>query len=88
MRVDPNIARSTASLIGLLRADPRLWWGGIVASWFWLIGAVVLSLLPPLVKDVLGGDEWVLNTYLGIFSVAIAVGSGNQQYFYLGFVGN
>jgi acyl-[acyl-carrier-protein]-phospholipid O-acyltransferase/long-chain-fatty-acid--[acyl-carrier-protein] ligase len=76
LAVDPNIARSTASLIGLLRADPRLWWGGIVASWFWLIGAVVLSLLPPLVKDVLGGDEWVLNTYLGIFSVAIAVGSG------------
>jgi acyl-[acyl-carrier-protein]-phospholipid O-acyltransferase / long-chain-fatty-acid--[acyl-carrier-protein] ligase len=76
LRIDPNIARSTGSLIALLRADPRLWWGGIVASWFWLVGAVVLSLLPPLVKDVLGGDEWALNTYLGVFSIAIAVGSG------------
>jgi acyl-[acyl-carrier-protein]-phospholipid O-acyltransferase / long-chain-fatty-acid--[acyl-carrier-protein] ligase len=76
LRIDPNIARSTASLLALLRADPRLWWGGIVASWFWLIGAVVLSLLPPLIKDVLGGSEEVVNAYLAVFSIAIAVGSG------------
>jgi acyl-[acyl-carrier-protein]-phospholipid O-acyltransferase / long-chain-fatty-acid--[acyl-carrier-protein] ligase len=76
LRVDPNIARSTASLVGLLRADPRLWWGGVVTSWFWLVGAVVLSLLPPLVKDSLGGAEQVVNAYLAVFSIAIAVGSG------------
>jgi acyl-[acyl-carrier-protein]-phospholipid O-acyltransferase/long-chain-fatty-acid--[acyl-carrier-protein] ligase len=75
LKIDPNVARSTASLIALLRADPRLWWGGIVASWFWLIGAVVLSLLPPLIKDVLGGSEEVVNAYLAVFSIAIAVGS-------------
>jgi acyl-[acyl-carrier-protein]-phospholipid O-acyltransferase/long-chain-fatty-acid--[acyl-carrier-protein] ligase len=76
LTIDINIARSTVSLIGLLRADPRLWWGGLVASWFWLIGAVVLSLLPPLVKDVLGGSEEVVNAYLAVFSIAIAIGSG------------
>jgi len=74
--VNRNVARSTASLIALLRADPRLWWGGIVTSWFWLIGAVVLSLLPPLVKDALGGSEEVVNAYLAVFSIAIAIGSG------------
>src|SRR6202022_1002006 len=76
LRVDANIARSTASLIALLRADPRLWWGGIVASWFWLIGAVGLSALPPLVKDGLRGSERGVNAYLAVFSIAIAVGSG------------
>src|SRR5246500_2401448 len=76
LKIDRNIARSTASLIALLRADPRLWWGGLVASWFWLIGAVVLSLLPPLVKDALGGSEEVVNAYLAVFSIAIALGSG------------
>jgi acyl-[acyl-carrier-protein]-phospholipid O-acyltransferase / long-chain-fatty-acid--[acyl-carrier-protein] ligase len=74
--VDRNIARSTASLLGHLRSDPRLWWGGVVTSWFWLVGAVVLSLLPPLVKDVLGGSEEVVNAYLAVFSIAIALGSG------------
>jgi acyl-[acyl-carrier-protein]-phospholipid O-acyltransferase/long-chain-fatty-acid--[acyl-carrier-protein] ligase len=76
LTIDWNLARSTTSLIALLRADPRLWWGGLVASWFWLVGAVVLSLLPPLIKDVLGGSEEVVNAYLAVFSIAIAIGSG------------
>jgi acyl-[acyl-carrier-protein]-phospholipid O-acyltransferase/long-chain-fatty-acid--[acyl-carrier-protein] ligase len=76
LAVQPNILRSTFSLLGHLRADPRLWWGGVVASWFWLVGAVVLSLLPQLVKDILGGNEDVINAYLAVFSIAIALGSG------------
>ena len=40
-----------------LWTDNRLWWGGLVTSWFWLVGAVVLSLMPPLVKNMLGGDR-------------------------------
>ena len=51
LRVDANIARSTVALLKHLWSDPRLRWGGLVVSWFWLVGAVVLSLLPPLVKD-------------------------------------
>ena len=45
-------------------------------SWFWLVGAVVLSLLPPLVKTTLGGAEETVTAYLAIFSIAVAVGSG------------
>ena len=73
--VDPNIARSTGSLLKDLWIDKRLWWGGLVTSWFWLVGAVVLSLMPPLVKSVLGASEEVVTAYLAVFSVAIAVGS-------------
>ena len=36
----------------------------------------MLSLLPPLVKTVLGGNEEVVTAFLAIFSIAIAVGSG------------
>jgi acyl-[acyl-carrier-protein]-phospholipid O-acyltransferase/long-chain-fatty-acid--[acyl-carrier-protein] ligase len=75
LRVDPNIARSTGSLIGELRRDPRLWWGSIVVSWFWLVGAVALSLMPPMVKSVLGATEEVVTVFLAIFSISIAVGS-------------
>ena len=46
----PTSLRSTGALLKDLWSDQRLWWGGLVASWFWLVGAVVLSLLPPLVK--------------------------------------
>jgi acyl-[acyl-carrier-protein]-phospholipid O-acyltransferase/long-chain-fatty-acid--[acyl-carrier-protein] ligase len=76
LKIDSNIARSTFKLLRELKAQPRLWWGGLVVSWFWLVGIVVMSLLPPLVKNILGGDETVVTTFLAIFSIAIAVGSG------------
>ena len=73
--VDPNIAHSTGSLLKDLWIDKRLWWGAVVTSWFWLIGAVALSLLTPLVKGVLSNTEEVVTAYLAVFSIAIAVGS-------------
>jgi acyl-[acyl-carrier-protein]-phospholipid O-acyltransferase/long-chain-fatty-acid--[acyl-carrier-protein] ligase len=74
--VQKNIIASTGGLLKFLREDPRLLWGGIVTSWFWLVGAVALSLMPPLVKNVLGGDEEVVTTCLAVFSISIAIGSG------------
>jgi acyl-[acyl-carrier-protein]-phospholipid O-acyltransferase/long-chain-fatty-acid--[acyl-carrier-protein] ligase len=76
IKINPNIFASTGGLIRQLRADPRLWWGAIVASWFWLVGALILSLLPPLVSHAIGGSEQVVTLFLTIFSVAVAVGSG------------
>ena len=64
---------STAGLLKFLREDPRLWWGALVTSWFWLVGAVALSLMPPLVKNVLGGNEDVVTACLAI------AGCGSSQ---------
>jgi acyl-[acyl-carrier-protein]-phospholipid O-acyltransferase / long-chain-fatty-acid--[acyl-carrier-protein] ligase len=75
LQIDKNIMRSTGSLLKDLWRNPRLRWGGVVVSWFWLVGAVTLSLLPPLVKTVLGGDEAAVTAYLAIFAIGIAVGS-------------
>jgi acyl-[acyl-carrier-protein]-phospholipid O-acyltransferase/long-chain-fatty-acid--[acyl-carrier-protein] ligase len=76
LAINRNILVSTRDLIKELRADRRLWWGGLVASWFWLAGAVVMSLLLPLVQSSIGGTEAVVTVFLTIFSVAVAVGSG------------
>ena len=46
LKISLNIATSTASLLRHLRGDQRLWWGALVTSWFWLVGAVVLSRRP------------------------------------------
>lgn len=74
--VDRNILRSTRDLLRDLWGNARLWRTGVMVSLFWLIGAVVMSLLPSLVKNGMGGTEMVVSTYLGIFAIAIAVGSG------------
>ncbi|MGE7469447.1 acyl-[ACP]--phospholipid O-acyltransferase [Bosea sp. NPDC003192] len=74
--VDRNILRSTRDLLRDLWGDARLWRTGVMVSLFWLIGAVVMSLLPSLVKNGMGGTEMVVSAYLAVFAIAIAVGSG------------
>ena len=64
LKVAVNIAASTVAMIRHLRADARLWWGAMVTSWFWLVGIVVLSLLPPLIKTLIGGNEDTVTVYL------------------------
>ncbi len=76
LQVQKNVLVSTIGLLNFLREDPRLWWGALVISWLNVAGAVTLSLMPPLVKDVLGGNEEVVTTGLAIFSISIAIGSG------------
>ena len=58
-----------------LYAEPRLWDGMVIVSWFWLVGAIVLSLLPALVKDGVGGTEGVVTLCLAVFAIGIAAGS-------------
>ena len=76
LKVTFNIAASTLRMIRHLRADARPWWGAMVTSWFWLVGIVVLSLLPPLIKTLIGGNEDAVTVYLALFTIAVGLGSG------------
>jgi len=76
LAINRNIFASTGSLIKQLRADPRLWWGAMVVSWFWLVGALVVALLPTLVKVNINGTNLVFSAFFTIFAVAVAIGSG------------
>ncbi|TIT66986.1 MAG: acyl-[ACP]--phospholipid O-acyltransferase [Mesorhizobium sp.] len=73
--IDWNIFRSTWRQVSELRTDTRIWRAGLMTSWFWLIGAIVLSILPTLIKDQLGGNEIAVTAYLAVFAVSIAIGS-------------
>ena len=76
LRINVNIVASTVALLRDLWDDRRLWWGGLVVSWFWLVGAAVTTLFTLVVKGELGGNETVVNLYLGVFTIAVALGSG------------
>jgi len=75
LKITLNILASTFRQLGELRAEKRLWVGGLITSWFWLSGIVALSLLPSLVKDHLGGTEDVVTLGLTVFTIGIAIGS-------------
>ncbi|GAA3907137.1 MFS transporter [Sphingomonas limnosediminicola] len=53
----------------------RLFLAILSISFFWTIGAVLIIIFPPLVKNVLGANEQVASLFIGIFSVGIAIGS-------------
>ncbi len=76
LKIEKNILRSSTRLLGDLWDDARLWRAGVMVSLFWMFGAIALSLLPPLVKMQLGGDEMAVSSYLAAFAIAVALGSG------------
>lgn len=44
-------------------------------SWFWFLGAVILSLLPTIIKALIFGNEQLVTLFLAVFTVGIAVGA-------------
>ncbi len=75
LQIDKNVLRSTKKLIGDLHSNSRMWRAALMVSWFWLIGALFMSILPVIVKDLLGGHEMAVTFYLAVFAIAVAVGS-------------
>ncbi|MBW0004345.1 MAG: acyl-[ACP]--phospholipid O-acyltransferase [Hyphomicrobiales bacterium] len=75
LEITRNPLASTLSLVSTLRVDRRLWIGGLIVSWFWLVGAMALSLLPSLVQTVFNGSEYVISLCLAIFAIGVALGS-------------
>ncbi len=75
LEIDKNIFRSTWQIVNELRADRRIWIAGLMVAWFWAVGAIVMSLMPTMVKEVLGGNELAVTAYLAIFAVCVAIGS-------------
>ena len=71
-----NIAAGTWRILADLARRGPLWRAALTISWFWAVGAVVVSLLPTLVKQALGGTEGVVTLCLALFVVGIALGSG------------
>ena len=60
LAITANPWTSTLALLRELKTDRRLWGGAHIVSWFWLVGFVALSLLPALIKTLVGGSEGVV----------------------------
>ena len=75
LAIRANVFASTAALLRDLRAEPFLWEAGLALSWFWLTGAVALSLVPVVVRDATGGGVEVEAAISALFALGIAAGS-------------
>jgi acyl-[acyl-carrier-protein]-phospholipid O-acyltransferase / long-chain-fatty-acid--[acyl-carrier-protein] ligase len=75
LKVDRNVLTSTRRLVSVLWADRRLRTGALVVGWFWLVGAVMLSLVPSMIAQAWGGSEEVVTAGLVLFVLGIATGA-------------
>ncbi|MGI4801652.1 MAG: MFS transporter [Janthinobacterium lividum] len=75
-----NLLVSTRDLLLALRRDRRSWRAALASTWFWMVGAAVLSLLPGLVHDVLGGSARENGAFLALFALGVACGSALASY--------
>jgi MFS family permease len=70
-----HIIHASIELVRATLHIRRLFLAILSISFFWTIGAVLIIIFPPLVKNVLGANEQVASLFIGIFSVGIAIGS-------------
>lgn len=75
LTVDWNIWRATKHMIRDVMKNPPVLSAILAISWFWLIGAVILTKLPDYTNYVLRAEAPVFAVFLALFSIGIALGS-------------
>ncbi|AXJ95900.1 MULTISPECIES: MFS transporter [unclassified Sphingomonas] len=75
LAINYNPFTSSWRLIRATLHIPRLFLSICAISFFWTIGAVLIVIFPPLVKNVLTADERVASGAIAVFSVGVAIGS-------------
>ena len=74
-RIGWNVAAGTLALVQSARSNRPVWLCILALSWFWVVGATLLSELPSVARYGLGGDGSVLTVLLAAFSIGVGVGS-------------
>lgn len=75
LKVDYWVFQSTFDMLRQAHRSPRILLSILTISWFWLVGAIILTKLPDYTHYVLGANPSIFALFLALFSVGIALGS-------------
>ena len=70
-----NFIRETGRLVRLARDNRPVWLSILGLSWFWTVGATLLSQFPVVARDELGAGGEVVTLFLTLFAIGVGVGS-------------
>jgi acyl-[acyl-carrier-protein]-phospholipid O-acyltransferase/long-chain-fatty-acid--[acyl-carrier-protein] ligase len=73
--VDINLVRGTSRILRAVQGQRGVWLAILGISWFFAVGAVIMSEFAPLVSGVLAARQEVATLFLLVFSISIALGS-------------
>jgi 1-acyl-sn-glycerol-3-phosphate acyltransferase len=75
VKPDFTFVRPTIDIIKLTMKEKSIFHTCMGISWFWFIGAAILSLIPGLCKDIFNGSEAVGTMFLATFTIGMGIGS-------------
>ena len=75
LKINYNIFSSTWEIVKISCKNVNIFLAIMAISWFWFVGAAILSVLPPYCKDFLVGNENLVTFFLALFSVGVGAGS-------------
>lgn len=75
LKIDIQLWRATWLMLKQANKAPGLLVAILTISWFWLVGAILLTKLPDYCHYVLGANTSVFALFLALFSIGIALGS-------------
>ncbi len=75
LQINYNFIHETIIILKSIKHQRTIFLCVLGISWFWSIGALLLSQLPAFCKNILGADETVVTFFLTIFTLGIGTGS-------------
>ncbi len=75
LKIEYGLFKPTWHIIKITKQTKSVFLAVMGISWFWFLGAALLSMFPPYVKNLIGGSEYVATLFLALFSIGVAVGS-------------
>ena len=75
LRISPNIFVDTWQVVRQAAAIRPIWLSVLALSWFWTMGATLITEFPVVARDTLHGGGSVLTLLLAVFAVGVGVGS-------------
>ncbi|MCX7208636.1 MAG: MFS transporter [Proteobacteria bacterium] len=75
LKINWNVFSETWQIIKHVKENKTVFNSLLGISWFWFFGAVYLTQLPSLSKNILGGDASVYTLLVALFSIGVGLGS-------------
>jgi MFS family permease len=75
LKINFNPITASWRLVGATMHIPRLYLSICAISFFWMMGAILIIIFTPMVKNVLTADAMVASILTATFSVGVAIGS-------------
>ncbi|MFD1951223.1 acyl-[ACP]--phospholipid O-acyltransferase [Sphingomonas arantia] len=75
LRIQRNIFKGTWQILTVAKAGRGVWLAILGISWFFSVGAILLSEFAPLASGTLNAGAGVVTLFLLVFSVSVAAGS-------------